>query len=70
MEHVAKLLLVAAAILAAGGLAVLIAAKLGIDRLPGDIVIRRENLTVYIPVGLMIAVSVIGSLVLSLLRRL
>jgi hypothetical protein len=34
-----------------------------------DIVIRRGGLTIYIPLGLMIVLSLIGSLVLGLLSR-
>ncbi|MES1943774.1 hypothetical protein PC39_06654 [Salinisphaera sp. PC39] len=43
--------------------------KLPLGRLPGDIVIERENLTVYIPLTTMILVSVLGSLLLWLFRR-
>jgi DUF2905 family protein len=50
--------------------AILLSAKSALPRLPGHIVIRRDDVTVYIPLGLMIALSVIGSLVLSLQRRL
>lgn len=70
MESLGKLLLIAAAMLAVAGAGILLAAKFGLSRLPGDIVIRRDDLTVYIPLGLMIALSVIGSLVLALMRRL
>ena len=35
--------------------------KIGLGRLPGDIVIERENLTIYLP----IASSIVVSLVLS-----
>lgn len=43
--------------------------KLPIGRLPGDIVIERDNLRVYIPITTMLLVSVIGSILLWLLRR-
>ncbi len=45
METLGKLLVLLAAVLAVVGVAALIASKLGIDRLPGDIVIRRADLT-------------------------
>ena len=70
MESLGKTLLIVAALLAVLGGTVLLAAKLGITRLSGDIVIRREGLTVYIPLGVMIVLSVIASLALALLRRL
>jgi hypothetical protein len=43
--------------------------KLGLGRLPGDIVIERENFTVYIPLGTSILISLAVSLVLWLLSR-
>jgi hypothetical protein len=69
MVTVAKLLLAAAAMLAvvAGGL--LLASKLGLERLPGDIVIKRGNFTLYAPIGLMIVPSVVGSILLNLFLR-
>jgi hypothetical protein len=38
-------------------------------KLPGDIVIQRENGTIFIPLGTMLVVSVVASLVLSFLGR-
>lgn len=38
-------------------------------RLPGDILIRRDGVTVYIPIVTSLALSVILTLVLSLLVR-
>lgn len=43
--------------------------KLGLGRLPGDIVIERENFTLYIPLGTSIVVSLVLSVVLWLLGR-
>ena len=43
---------------------------LGTGHLPGDILIQRERFTLYIPLGLMIALSVLLTLVLNLLARL
>ncbi len=40
-----------------------------IGRLPGDIYMRRGNLTIYFPITTAIVVSVILSLLLALLRR-
>jgi hypothetical protein len=70
VEWFGKVLLIAAAALAVIGGGLLLASKLGLDRLPGDIVIRREGLTIYIPLGLMVVVSVAGTLLLVVLRRL
>ena len=40
-----------------------------IGHLPGDIVIHGENVTIYIPLGTMLLVSVIVSVVLAFLNR-
>lgn len=42
----------------------------GIGRLPGDIVIERENFKLYIPLGTMILLSVALSVLLNLIARL
>ena len=43
--------------------------KLGLFRLPGDIVIERENFRFYFPLTTMIVVSVVVSLLVWLLRK-
>ena len=40
-----------------------------IGHLPGDIVIQRENVTIFIPLGTMLLASVVVSLILGLLNR-
>ena len=40
-----------------------------IGHLPGDIVIQRDNVTIFIPLGTMLLVSIVVSLVLGLLNR-
>jgi hypothetical protein len=69
METVARILLIGAAALALIGAALLLASKLGINRLPGDVLIKRGNLTFYAPIGLMIVISLILTLVLNLALR-
>ena len=44
--------------------------KLGLGRLPGDIVIERENARIYIPIVTSIVVSIALSIVLWLINRL
>jgi hypothetical protein len=44
-------------------------AKLPIGRLPGDIIIDKPGLKVYIPITTMILVSVIVSVILWVLRK-
>jgi hypothetical protein len=43
--------------------------RFGLDRLPGDLVFRRGNFTVYAPIGLMIVVSVVLTILLNLFFR-
>ena len=43
--------------------------KLGLGRLPGDIVIERENFRLYIPITTSLLISVVLSLILWLLNR-
>jgi hypothetical protein len=65
----AKILLGAALVLALVGGGLFLAARLGIDRLPGDIVARRGNFTLYAPIGLMILLSVVLTVALNLFLR-
>jgi Protein of unknown function (DUF2905) len=69
MEAIAKTLIIIAAAIGLLGLALLAAAKLGLHRLPGDIVIRRGRFGLYVPVGLMVALSLILTIVLNLVSR-
>ena len=62
-----RLLIAAGIILVVLGLAMQFGLPLG--RLPGDIVIRRDSGTVYIPIVTCVVVSVLLSIVGALLRR-
>ncbi|HZS83630.1 MAG TPA: DUF2905 domain-containing protein [Stellaceae bacterium] len=44
-------------------------ARLGLGRLPGDIVVRHGNLSFYFPIVTCILVSVVVSLILWLINR-
>jgi hypothetical protein len=55
-------------LLVLGGLFLLLG-RLGLDRLPGDLIFRRGNFTVYFPIGLMILLSVVGTIVLNVILR-
>ena len=43
--------------------------KLGLGRLPGDIVIERENFRLYIPIVTSLIVSIVLSVILWLINR-
>ncbi len=55
-------------LLVLGGLFLLLG-RLGVDRVPGDLVFKRGNFTVFFPIGLMILLSVVGTVVLNVLLR-
>jgi hypothetical protein len=69
MESAAKVLLGLAVLLAVVGGGLLLAAKLGLERLPGDIVVKRDGFTLYAPIGLMIVLSIVLTIVLNLISR-
>jgi hypothetical protein len=69
IEGLGRILIgVAIMLLVLGGL-FLVLGRLGIDRLPGDLVFKRGNTTVYFPIGLMILLSVVGTILLNLFFR-
>jgi hypothetical protein len=69
MESLAKILLGLAVALALVGGLMLLASRLGIGRFPGDILVRRGNFTFYVPVGLMVALSLLATVILNVLLR-
>lgn len=69
LDGVGKLLLGGAVVLLVLGGLFLLLGRLGVDRLPGDLVFRRGNATFYFPIGLMILISVVGTIVLNLVFR-
>ncbi len=69
-DSLAKMLILFGVVLAVvGGLLLLVGKVPLLGRLPGDIVIRRENWSVYFPLTSSIVISVILSLLLSLFGR-
>ena len=69
METAGKVLLGMALILAILGVAALVLAKLGVDRLPGTLTWHSENVTVLVPIGLMVIVSIVGTILLNVFLR-
>ena len=70
MSDLARILIVIGGILVAVGLALLVLPKIPwLGKLPGDIVIKRENFTFYFPLGTSILISVILSLIFWLFRK-
>ncbi len=68
-EGLGKLLIGGALVLLVLGGLFLLLGRIGLDLLPGDLVFRRGNFTVYSPIGLMILLSIAGTVVLNVLLR-
>lgn len=67
MDALGRCLVLIGALVAVGGVVLLLAGRIPwLGHLPGDVVIRRERVTIYLP----IATSVVVSLVLTLLASL
>ncbi len=69
LEGIGKLLIGGAIVLLVIGGLFLLLGRFGLDRLPGDLVFKRGNVTVYFPIGLMILISVVATIVLNLFLR-
>jgi Protein of unknown function (DUF2905) len=65
----ARWLIILGVVLVAAGLLWPWISKLGLGRLPGDIVVERENFRLYLPITTSILISLALSLVLWLLNR-
>jgi hypothetical protein len=63
------LLIVFGLVLVALGLLWPLISRMGLGRLPGDIVVERENFRLYVPLATSLLISVVVSLVLWLLNR-
>ena len=69
LESIGKLLIGDAVVLLVLGGLLFLLGRFGIDRLPGDLVFRKGNFTLYFPIGLMILLSVVGTIVLNIVFR-
>ena len=69
METAGRVLLGAALVFAIFGVGALALSKLGVDRLPATLTWGSENMTVYVPVGLMVVASIVGTIVLNIFLR-
>lgn len=69
MSQLGRGLIVCGLVVALIGLVIVIANKLGLGRMPGDIVIERKNLRVYFPIVTSLVVSIILTILANLLLR-
>ncbi len=56
-------------VLIAAGLLWPLLQKVGLDRIPGNIVVDRENFRLYLPLGTSLVISVVVSVILWLFNR-
>ncbi len=70
MEDIGKMLILFGVLLAiTGGALVLFGKVPGLGRLPGDIVIQRDNFTCFFPLATSILLSIILTLLLNIVAR-
>jgi len=70
MTEIGKLLLILGIILSIMGLIFIFGSKVPyLGRLPGDIFIKKGNITFLFPIATCILISIIVTLILSLFRR-
>ncbi len=64
-----KFLILAGLVLVAAGILWMFAERLGLGRLPGDIVVERDNFRLYLPITTSILISLILSLIFWIIGR-
>jgi hypothetical protein len=64
-----RTLIIVGLVIAAVGIVWPWLARIGFGRLPGDILIERENFTMYVPITTGLLVSIVFSLILWLINR-
>ena len=71
MSDLGRLLVILGAVLVAAGLALVLLGRMNLPlgRLPGDIVYRGKNTTVYFPLATCLLLSVVVSIVLYVVAR-
>ncbi|NLX91323.1 MAG: DUF2905 domain-containing protein [Firmicutes bacterium] len=68
-DSIGKTLLVIGGVIALTGILFLLLGRVGLGRLPGDILIKRENLTIFFPITTMIVISILLTLFFNIFRR-
>ena len=69
MGQIGRAILILGAVLLLVGGALLLAEKLGLGRLPGDLVVERKGFRLYVPIATSILVSLLLTAVLNLVFR-
>ncbi|MEY4576292.1 MAG: hypothetical protein RL701_995 [Pseudomonadota bacterium] len=69
MSQLGKMLLIGGCVIAGSGVLLIVGERLGLGRLPGDLVWKRKQTTVYFPWVTSLVVSVLLTLLLNLFLR-
>jgi hypothetical protein len=69
MGQLGRILLVVGGVLLLTGLALTLGERFGLGRLPGDIVWRRKNITIYFPIVTSLVLSLVLTVLLNWLFR-
>ena len=69
METAARFMIIAGIAIAITGAALLLGAKAGLGRLPGDILVERDNGWIAIPIATSIILSIVLTVVLNIVVR-
>jgi hypothetical protein len=65
-----KILIIIGVLLIAAGVLFILGGKLGLGRLPGDIVFKKGNFTFYFPLMTGIIISVVLTILFNIIRKL
>ena len=70
LEPFGRILIVLGIVIVTVGVVMVFGSRIPVlGHLPGDITLKGEHVTIFIPLGTMLVVSVVASIVLSLLAR-
>lgn len=69
MRELGRVLILAGGVLVIAGLIMTFAGRLGVGRLPGDIIVRRGNFTFFFPLMTSILLSIGITVILWMFRR-
>jgi hypothetical protein len=69
MSQLGRVLLIAGLVIAGVGALLMVGERLGLGKLPGDILWKRKNTTVSFPIMTSLVVSVVLTVILNLILR-
>lgn len=69
MNSIGKMMLTFGFVLIILGIIIIIGEKLGLGKLPGDILIKKGNFTFFFPIVSSIIISLLLTLILNILKR-